>query len=93
MSRNAQVIEYGGETVGNALYPPMGSGLWPTRGLGYAAFHRNVFFIDTVDQQQPATLTTLEPSPACYKDAGPFFSNNPTWAIYFWLGGPGGRGC
>jgi Neprosin len=93
MTRNAQVIEYGGETVGTRIWPPMGSDRWANAGWRYAANQRNVFYIDINSVTWWANLTPMQPSPACYSTAGPFFSTQPGWGIYFFFGGPGGRGC
>lgn len=92
MTRNAQVIEYGGETVGTQIWPPMGSGRWANAGWRYAAYQRNVFYIDTNSVTWWANLTAMQPSP-CYSTAGPFFINQRGWGTSFFFGGPGGRGC
>jgi hypothetical protein len=92
MTRNAQVIEYGGETVGTTIWPPMGSGRWASARWRYAANQRNVFYIDTNSVTWWANLTAVQPSP-CYSTAGPYFSTQSGWGIYFFFGGPGGRGC
>jgi hypothetical protein len=95
---NAQTITYGGETVGSAIWPPMGSGDWANREFRFAAYQRQVFYIDTTYTSQWANLTAQQPSP-CYSVNGPIWGWNgtwgwdPTWGIYFYFGGPGGRGC
>jgi hypothetical protein len=92
MTRNAQTITYGGETVGSWIWPPMGSGRWANAGFRFAANQRNVFYIDPNSVTWWANLTAQQPSP-CYSTSGTFFSNQPGWGIYFYFGGPGGRGC
>jgi hypothetical protein len=89
---NAQAITYGGETVGSTSWPPMGSGGWANQSFGYAAYQRQVFYIDTTYTSQWANLTAQQPSP-CYSVNGPTWGGNQTWGIYFYFGGPGGRGC
>lgn len=92
MTRNAQSITYGGETVGSWIWPWMGSGRWANAGFRYAAFQRNVYYIDPNSVTWWANLTAQQPSP-CYSTSGTFFSATPGWGIYFYFGGPGGRGC
>jgi len=92
LTRNAQVIEYGGETVGTTIWPPMGSGRRASAGWRYAANQRDVFYIDTNSKTWWANLTPMQPSP-CYSTAGPYFLAQQGWGIYFFFGGPGGRGC
>lgn len=46
-TKHAQEIEFGTETVGTTMWPPAGSGGWPTAGLGYAAYQRDLFYFNT----------------------------------------------
>ena len=92
MTRNAQVIEYGGETVGRTVWPPMGSARRANAGWRFAANQRDAFYIDTNSVTWWANLTAVQPSP-CYSTSGPFFLAQQGWGIYFFFGGPGGRGC
>ena len=93
MSRNAELIEFGTESVGSPIWPAEGSGYWSTSGFGYAAYQRNVFYHNLSEATAPAALKLYQPAPACYSTAGPFVSNSPGWNVYFYEGGPGGSGC
>ncbi|MFN7992885.1 MAG: neprosin family prolyl endopeptidase [Bryobacteraceae bacterium] len=93
LTRNAQLIEYGTESVGSSWYPPEGSGNWASAGWTYAAYQRNVFYLNTSAASVWATLTKSQPSPACYSISGPYYSSSSGWGIYFYEGGPGGTGC
>ena len=94
--RGAAEIDYGGETVGTTIWPPMGSGQWPTKGPLYAAEHLKIRFFTTKTGSAPAmhnaTLTAQQPSPRCYKI---IVHNNSATASksYFLFGGHGGTGC
>jgi hypothetical protein len=95
LSRNATIIEFGGETVadggyGYYYYPPMGSGNWATAGWQYAAYQRDIYYIDTINTAYWASLNAATEAPACYSTKGPFYDGNSSWGIYFFFGGPGG---
>jgi hypothetical protein len=93
LTRFAQVIEYGGETVGTTSWPPMGSG--GLAGLGYqqAAYQRNIFYLNVKQTSQWSNLQTVIPSPLCYTSI--FFpaSSRSSWGSYLYFGGPGGSSC
>jgi hypothetical protein len=91
MSRYAQKIEFGTESVGTTVWPPEGSGFWSTSGLGYAAYQRNLFYFNTGGIAVPDGLLQYDPSPRCYTTSGPFSSASS--GVYFYEGGPGGTGC
>ena len=93
MSRNAQSITFGGETTGDGNWGPMGSGDWPAKGYKYAAYQRQIYYIDTNSVSQWANLTAYQPSPSCYKVDGPKQAATAIWGIYFFFGGPGGDNC
>jgi hypothetical protein len=93
LTHNATLIEYGGETVGSTLWPPMGSGRFASGGWQHAAYQRNVFYFNTASSTQWAHLTAAQPSPTCYTVAGPYWSTTSGWGAYFYLGGPGGSSC
>jgi len=93
MSVHAQVIEYGTEGVGTTVWPPEGSGRWPSKGFSYAAYQRDLFYIDTTGTSQWDSLTPEKPSPTCYKVSKPSYSSSSGWGIYFYEGGPGGTTC
>jgi hypothetical protein len=92
LSRNAQIIEYGGETDGVWYWAPMGSGDWATgTWLVYPAYQHSVYYFDTASNGQWASLTGITESPNCYSVGGPFWYD--PWGIYFYFGGPGGGNC
>jgi hypothetical protein len=93
LSRFAQEIEYGSESVGSWIWPPEGSGYWPSWAFGYAAYQRDLWYRDTSSNTWWDSLTAVEPSPSCYSIGGPYWSSSAGWGIYFDLGGPGGEGC
>ena len=93
MTRFAQSIKFGTESVGTTTWPGEGSGYWSTAGWSDAAYQRNVFYADTTGTLQWANLTAVNPSPACYTASGPYWSTTSGWGVYFFAGGPGGAGC
>jgi hypothetical protein len=93
MSQNAQTITYGGETAGNGNWGLMGSGAWANQGYSFAAYQRQVYYVDMTNTSQWSNLTAQQPSPNCYTFNGPTMGVNTTWGIYFFFGGPGGNNC
>jgi hypothetical protein len=92
LATTATGIDYGGETVGSTIWPPMGGGRFPAKGFGYAAYQREIFLITTAGASQWSALTVSQPSPLCYKIK--LLKNaDPDWSRYFYYGGPGGTGC
>jgi len=92
LTKNAQLIEFGTESVGSTIWPPEGSGAWPSKGFGYAAFQRNLWYTNLSGSGIWDSLTPDIPSPNCYSIAGPY-SGTGKWTVYFYEGGPGGTGC
>ena len=92
LSRRAESVDFGGETVGEGSFPSMGSGRFPSEGFGRAAYQRNVLFYPQSGGAQEATLIPYEPSPACYRIIAANHSGT-TWGTYFYYGGPGGPTC
>jgi hypothetical protein len=88
MTQYAQLVEYGGESVGTTTWPGEGSGAWANAGFGQAAYQSNLFYIDTSGAGIWETLTPDTPSTACYSIAGPYI-NTGNWTRYFYMGGPG----
>lgn len=93
LTHNAQIIEFGGETVGSNPWPGMGSGGWGSYGWSYAAYQRNLWYIAPTASTYWDTLTVSQPSSNCYNVAGPYWSSSSGWGIYFYDGGPGGYNC
>jgi len=92
LSRHAQTILFGSESVGSTVWPPEGSGQWSTAGPTYAAYQRKLFYIKpSTATHAPDILAPEQPSPACYSIDGPLKKSG--WGVYFYLGGPGGSGC
>src|SRR5271165_6887797 len=86
MSQNAQSITYGGETAGNGNGGPMGSGAWAAQGYKFAAYQRQVYYVDITNRSQWANLIALQPSPNCYTVNGPMLAGNAIWGVYFFFG-------
>jgi hypothetical protein len=92
MSRNSQLIEFGTETYGTAsVWPPSGSGNWSSEGANFAAYQRDLFMIGLSGQSFWDSLTSYQPSPGCYTTTGPY--SGTSGSVFFYAGGPGGRGC
>ena len=98
MASYSQLLEFGSESVGSSPWPPEGSGKWPSTGWTSAAYQRTLYYwaypgaAATWDN-----LTADQPSPNCYKIAGPYWGGwtppSNYWGVYFYFGGPGGNGC
>ena len=94
MTKNAESIDYGGETDPDQdIWPPMGSGAWPDKGWTLAAYHSNIKYTDTSRNVKTPTLTPVQNSDNCYKVATPAVNNAAAWGTYFFFGGPGGKDC
>jgi Neprosin len=91
-TKHAQEIEFGTEAVGTTVWPPAGSGQWPSKGWEYGAYQRDLFYINDSGTSVWDSLTSDIPSPKCYSIAGPYHSTG-AWSVYFYDGGPGGTGC
>lgn len=92
MSHAAQEIMFGGETDGNADYPPMGSGNFAAQGYGYAAYQRNISYFDQNGQPVNAALLPDQPTPASYTVGigVPAAPDAAAWGSYIFFGGAGG---
>jgi hypothetical protein len=93
MTKYAQSVQFGSESVGSTVWPGEGSGQWATAGWAKAAYQRNMFYYDQSGNSVITTLTPYTPSPACYNTYGPFKNSSADWQVFFYLGGPGGSGC
>jgi hypothetical protein len=92
LTLNATRFTYGGETFGNASWPPMGSGQFAVNGWQQAAYQRTVYYFDLTSTPQWTNLPATQPTPACYTFS--FFAGaGADWRSYFYFGGPGGGGC
>jgi hypothetical protein len=70
----------------------MGGGAFANTGFAHAAYQRLIFYIDTNEASQWASLTTAQPSPSCYTILFTPASGG-SWGSYFYFGGPGGNSC
>jgi hypothetical protein len=93
LASHATEIEFGTEGVGTTLWPPEGSGDASSKAFGYAAYQRNLFYLNTSATSIWDSLTPEDPSPKCYSISGPYSSSSSGWTVYFYEGGPGGSGC
>jgi len=81
----------GGEVAPNGTtWPPMGSGAFASSGYGYAAYQRNIFYINTSEASVWSSLTPIETAHSCYTIAYTPSSSGGSWGTYFYFGGPGG---
>ena len=78
LTRNASVIEYGGETVGTTSWPPMGSGQFANAGWQKAAYQRAISYYPTTGGCVHAHLTAVSPSPQCYTASITNYANRGT---------------
>lgn len=89
LATGATAIDYGGETVGDGDYPPMGSGQFAERGFKSAAYQRNIFYIEPTASSIYATLVASQDWPSSYTIR---VGTSDDWGEYFYFGGPGGVG-
>jgi hypothetical protein len=105
LTHYAQTIEYGTESVAcvaagsvcsatETIFPPEGSGQMPNNGYSYAAYQRDIFYIDqSGDGHWSKGLKPVQLSPNCYQVTLPLWGNASGWGTYIYVGGPGGKGC
>ena len=95
MATHSTRADFGGEIVGGAgtsynYYPPMGSGQWGSSGWTWAAYHRQIWYFDSVWGTHQASLGAMSNScPGGTSTIGPFYGGSD-WQIYFFFGGPAG---
>jgi hypothetical protein len=86
LTTGANEIDFGGETLGDGSYPPMGSGQFASRGDKYAAYQRNIFHTAANGAASYANLTPSQGWPNSYTiNVG----TSPEWGENFYFGGPG----
>lgn len=90
LSRFANRILFGGETVGVTKWPKMGSGQFAAAGATEAAYQRSIMYRGSTGATYNASLTAVDPSPKCYTTDS---SGAPSWGTFFFFGGPGGKSC
>jgi Neprosin len=92
LSNGAAIIDFGGETVGDGTWPPMGSGAFANGGFGVAAYTRSIGYFPPSGGTVDAALSQQQPSPQCYT-IDVFNSSGTSWGSYIFFSGPGGTNC
>jgi Neprosin len=92
MSRYAQEIDFGGETVGTRIWPPMGSGQYASAGWTHASYIRGIVYRDANNHFYNPSLTADQRWPSCQTASNPAWGGS-VWKTYFFFGGPGGYNC
>ncbi|MFI5180061.1 MAG: neprosin family prolyl endopeptidase [Thermoanaerobaculia bacterium] len=87
-------IDFGGEIVNTSngglhTTTDMGSGHFPSEGLGFAAYARALQYWDLSGNLLDATGLTRQVTDASYYDLSLHSSSDATWRQYFYFGGPG----
>lgn len=95
MSKNAELIEYGGEVarLDGDNWPQMGSGVLSTQGPSVAATQHTIFYIPRDENDGVGVWANLSPLIAdspCYSLNITNFPNDGSWGTYIVFGGPGG---
>ena len=98
LSRNATLIEYGGEVANiTSGFGEMGSGHHAAEGWAKAAYQRTIFWIPRNEDGGVGEWTNLNPavigSPKCYSIDLKNAPNGGNWGTHFYYGGPGGQDC
>jgi len=86
LATGATEIDYGGETVGNGSYPPMGSGEFAAKGYKFAAYQRNIYYFQSSSSAVEAALTPSQDWPQSYTIR---VDRSNDWGEHFYFGGPG----
>ncbi|MFY2560251.1 neprosin family prolyl endopeptidase [Corallococcus terminator] len=93
LADRADVIDFGGEIIDNRngnlhTSTDMGSGSYPGQGFTFAAYTRNMVYVDTTNTyREAASLGAWRNDSNCYDIT---LGNNPGgWGRYFYFGGPG----
>lgn len=92
LSRSAQLIDFGGETVGSWHWPAMGSGQFASAGWTRAAYQRSIVYRNAANTGFNPSLTKSQNWPSCQTISTPTWGGSD-WKTYFYFGGPGGYGC
>jgi hypothetical protein len=88
LAGSASEINYGGEVVGTASFPPMGSGRFANEGWQKAAYQRTIgYYQPQGGAMANASLTAVQSWPRCYTAL--VVMDGP-WLETLWYGGPGG---
>jgi hypothetical protein len=89
----ASIIEYGGETFGPTVWPPMGSGQFASAWWTHAAYQRDIFYLASPTSAFFGILTVYAPSPSCYTNLTWNKSGAAVWNTFLFFGGPGSSAC
>lgn len=90
MSKNAQVVKYGGEvasTDSSSKTGQMGSGKFANTGWSHAAYQRTIYYIDTGLTSHWTNLSSNQTDSSCYT-IDMHNNTSGSWATYFYFGGP-----
>lgn len=86
-------VDVGGEIVNNNsgrhTYTDMGGGYFPTSGYKYAAFIRNIRYVNTANTYQNASSLTASRSDAYCYEVTTAYSASASWKYYIYFGGTG----
>jgi hypothetical protein len=88
----AEIVDFGGETVKGATWPPMGSGAFPDAGFGRAAYMRTIIYYPPAGGALDCNLSPQQSSPGCYR-VNVVNASGTDWGTYLYFGGPGGSVC
>ena len=78
---------------GGATPTDMGSGNYPDKGYGQAAYIKNINYIDTSDKTVTYNTRSYDADTDKGYNIAPFFNSGKAgWGSYMYLGGPGGDG-
>jgi len=91
IKNQADKVDFGAEIVNSTPHSrhtktDMGSGYKPFSGFGYAAYQRNIRYVNTSNQYATPSLTEARDDSGCY-DIDTGYANN--WKTYFYFGGEG----
>jgi Neprosin len=90
LATKALGLQLGGESVGQANWPPMGSGALASEGPTKAAYHKNVWYYDGNPYEAQLSANAVS---SCFTIAIVNESGGALWNTYFFFGGPGGTSC
>jgi hypothetical protein len=94
MATHSVLAGFGGEIVGGNgtsynYYPAMGDGWWGTNGWPWAAYQRQIWYIDGAYNGQWTSLGSGNECAEGTSILGPGWGGSD-WSIYFFFGGPAG---
>jgi hypothetical protein len=100
LTKNAEVIEYGGEVTRfttTDVWPQMGSGMFPSKGYSQAAYQNTIYYNPNNQSGGVGVWASLFKdvigSNACWDINITESAQGGGWGTYFFFGGPGGKTC